>query len=384
MVFLAALALSGCGSLSTAETETVQPAVNTGETTTDTAVSANPPASGEPIAINPSQTGSDEQPPLPEEAVETLYAQEQAFIAIYQEVNPSVVHIGVSGGEGSGFVYDQQGYIVTNNHVVAGGGEIVVAFADGSIVPAQLVGTDPDSDLAVIKVNVTAEELAPVVMADSDQLKVGQIVIAIGNPFGLSGTMTTGIISSLDRELEGSQYIIPDVIQTDAAINPGNSGGPLLDLQGRVIGVNSAIRSAVNSSSGVGFAVPANIVQAVVPQLIASGAVSHPWLGITGSTLTQSASEQLGLGSTVQGVLVSSVVANGPAAKAGLRGADNFSTGSADIIMTINDHPMQGIEDLVGYLVQHTVVGQTVTLELLRDGNRITVPLTLEARPSDG
>jgi S1-C subfamily serine protease len=289
----------------------------------------------------------------------------------------------VSGGEGSGFVYDQQGYIVTNNHVVAGGGEIAVAFADGRIAEAQLIGTDPDSDLAVIKVNVPAAELVPVVIADSDQLKVGQIVIAIGNPFGLSGTMTTGIISSLDRELEGGQYIIPDVIQTDAAINPGNSGGPLLDLQGRVIGVNSAIRSAVNSSSGVGFAVPANIVQATVPQIIASGSVSHPWLGISGGDITQSVAEQLGLDSTVHGVLVSSVIAGGPAAEAGLRGSNNFAS-AGDIITNINDHDVQGIEDLIGYLIQHTAVGETVNLQVIRDGNTINIPLTLGARPSSG
>jgi 2-alkenal reductase len=380
IIFLIALVLTGCTGSSAQEEASTQPAVNTVETAADSAVTT---LANEESVTNPTQSEPTNTPPLPEEAIEALYAQEEAFIAIYERVNPSVVHIGVGGGQGSGFVYDQQGHIVTNNHVVAGGGQMAVAFADGRVVEAKLIGTDPDSDLAVIKVDLPAAQLIPVTLADSDQLKVGQIVIAIGNPFGLSGTMTTGIISSLDRELDGAQYLIPDVIQTDAAINPGNSGGPLLDLQGRVIGVNSAIRSASNSSSGVGFAVPANIVQAVAPQLIATGSVSHPWLGIVGGTLTPNAIEELGLSGSTGGVIISSVVANGPAEAAGLRGGNGQGLGG-DIITAIDGRPVQLFQDLLGYIVQHTAVGQTVTLEVLRDGNTITVPLTLGARPSGG
>jgi 2-alkenal reductase len=381
IILMLSLALMGCAGLTAQDEAITQPAVNTVETVPDSAVITAPPASEE-TSTNSAQT-EPPAPPLPEEGIESLFAQEEAFIAIYERVNPSVVHIGVGGGQGSGFVYDRQGHIVTNNHVVAGAGQIAVAFADGRIVEAELVGTDPDSDLAVIKVDVPTEQLVPVTIADSDQLNVGQIVIAIGNPFGLSGTMTTGIISSLDRELDGAQYLIPDVIQTDAAINPGNSGGPLLDLQGHVIGVNSAIRSASNSSSGVGFAVPANIVQAVAPQLIATGSVSHPWLGIAGGTLSPNAIEELGLNGSTGGVIISSVVANGPAEAAGLRGGNGQGLGG-DIITAIDGRRVQLFDDLLGYIVQHTTVGQTVTLEVLRDGNTITVPLTLGARPSSG
>ena len=385
IVFLIGLALTGCAGFGERGEAITQPAFNDRETAPDTAVVPNPPAAeptvAEPIAPSPSQNQT--QTPISQDGLAALYAQEQAFINIYEQVNPAVVHIGVGGGQGSGFVYDTQGHIVTNNHVVEGGGQIVVAFADGRQEPAQLIGTDPDSDLAIIRVNVPANELSPITLADSDQLKVGQIVIAIGNPFGLSGTMTTGIISSLDRELEGNRYLIPDVIQTDAAINPGNSGGPLLDLQGRVIGVNSAIRSASNSSSGVGFAVPANIVQAVAPQLIANGTVSHPWLGISGGALSSNGAEQLGLSESATGVIVSTVTAGGPAAAAGLRGGNTQGFGG-DIITAIDGQPVQAVEDLLGYLVQHTAVGQIVTLDVLRNGEAITIPLTLGARPSSG
>ncbi|MCA9808670.1 MAG: trypsin-like peptidase domain-containing protein, partial [Cyanobacteria bacterium HKST-UBA06] len=217
-------------------------------------------------------------------------------------------------------------HIVTNNHVVADGGPIQVNFANGRSVPATLIGTDPDSDVAVIQVDVPANELTVVPLGDSDSLKVGQIVIAIGSPFGLDNTMTTGIVSGLSRTLPGgasaSRYQVPDVIQTDAAINPGNSGGPLLDLNGRVIGINTAIESPVRASSGVGFAVPVNVVKAVVPQIISGEQVQHPWLGIAGGTITPAAAEQMGLNSEQRGVIVSTVTAGGPAAQAGLRGGD--------------------------------------------------------------
>jgi 2-alkenal reductase len=386
-------AMTGCAGLSAQDEAVTQPVAD---------VADNPliqPSNSE----SPNLASSDSYPaPAGETAVDTpapnaapaavqvpdaLYAQQDAFISIYEHANPAVVHIAVNGGQGSGFIIDQQGHIVTNNHVVEGAGFIVVSFADGRTEEARLIGRDADSDLAVIQVDVPASQLTALALADSDHLQVGQIVIAIGNPFGLSGTMTTGIISSLDRELDGGIapgggiYRIPDIIQTDAAINPGNSGGPLLDLEGHVVGVNSAIRSSSNSSSGIGFAVPANIVQAVVPQIIANGTVSHPWLGIAGGTLTEDIAGQLGLSSDARGVLVSTVAAGGPAANAGLQGSDP-ANGRGDIIVSINDQPVNKFDDLLGYIVQHTVVGQTVNVQVLRNGEVLTVPLTLGARPS--
>ena len=326
--------------------------------------------------------------------------EEAALINLYEQNNPSVVHILVlsnaGSGQGSGFVYDTQGHIVTNNHVVEGAQQIVVTFADDTQAAATVVGTDVQSDLAVIQVDVPADELNPVALGDSEALRVGQTVIAIGNPFGLEGTMTTGIVSALGRQLpagsstpNGSQYVIPDIVQTDAAINPGNSGGPLFNLQGEVIGVNTAIESAVRSSSGVGYAVPSNIVDNVVPQLISSGRVQHPYLGISGMTLSSQVAEALGLSSDQRGVLISQVVNGGPAAQAGLRGATRQADLNGltiplggDIITSVDGKAVEQFDDLLGYIVQHTQVGQTITLGVLRDGQAQTVQLTLAARPS--
>jgi len=260
-----------------------------------------------------------------------------------------------------------------------------VIFADDDQLEATLVGRDPDSDLAVLKVEAEPGALTPVVLGDSDALKVGQSVIAIGNPFGLANSMTTGIVSGLGRLLpsaqapNGASYNIPDIIQTDAAVNPGNSGGPLLDLRGNVIGVNSAIASPVRGSSGVGYAIPANIVKVVVPQLISSGRVAHPWLGITGGTLTAAMAETLGFNRDQRGVIVSGITPDGPADQAGLRG--NPDQGG-DVIVGIEDEPVDEFDDLLSYIVQQTQVGQTVTLHILRDGQSRDVPLTLQARPS--
>ncbi len=349
-------------------------------------------------AIDTPLTQTD-TPTLAEELPWGFTEEEWTLISLYEQNNPSVVHIRVAGssgsGEGSGFVFDTLGHIVTNNHVVAGARQIVVTFADDTQAAATIIGTDPQSDLAVIKVDVPAQSLVPVTLGDSEQLRVGQTVIAIGNPFGLEGTMTTGIISALGRQLpsgvqtvNGSQYVIPDIIQTDAAINPGNSGGPLFNLQGQVVGVNTAIESAVQSSAGVGYAIPANIVATVVPQLIRSGRVQHPWLGIAGTTLSGQVAELLGLGQEQRGILVSQVVTGGPAAAAGLRGASRQIdiNGLAvpvggDIITSVDNRTITKFDDLLGYIVQHTQVGQTISLGILRDGQPQTVQLTLSARP---
>ena len=343
----------------------------------------------------------------------SLLDLEQEFVGVYERVNPSVVNIRVTsngsipqvpsldipsipqGGQGSGFVYDTSGHVVTNNHVVDGADRIVVTFADGMEAQARLVGTDPNADLAVIKVDVDAARLEPATLADSDALKVGQIVIAIGNPFGLQGSMTTGIVSGLERDLRtdartpsGASYTIPDIIQTDAAINPGNSGGPLLNLKGEVIGVNTAIESPVRASSGVGYAVPVNIVKRIVPELIADGKVEYPWLGVSGQTLIPGVAKAMGLSEDQRGVLVIEAVSGGPAAQAGLKGSQEQATidgqtvpVGGDVIVGIDDQTVEKFDDLLGYIVQKAKVGQTVTLRILRGGETQDIEVTLGERP---
>ncbi|NLV74362.1 MAG: PDZ domain-containing protein [Chloroflexi bacterium] len=328
---------------------------------------------------------------------------------LYQRINPSVVNIRVASqamnldssegpsyavGEGSGFVYDDQGHIVTNNHVVEGAQMVYVTFWDDTSLPAKVIGTDPDSDLAVIQVDTDIEHAVPLVLGDSDLVRVGQEVIAIGNPFGLQGTMTLGIISALGRTIpagartsSGAVYTIPDIIQTDAAINPGNSGGPLLNMEGEVIGVNAAIESASASNAGIGFAIPSNIVKKVVPVLIETGSYQHPRLGISTFTISQPVAEALGMGPDQRGVMVVKIAADSPAERAGLRAATgttqvmggNVPTGG-DIIIQIDGTDVNKFDDLISYLTRYTEVGQTIQLTILRNGSTITVELVLDAR----
>lgn len=295
---------------------------------------------------------------------------------------------------GSGFVWDKQGDIVTNNHVVSGADKIEVTFSDGTIVPATLVGADPDSDLAVLKVDVAASQLQPVQLADSTAVKVGQLAIAIGDPFGLEGTMTTGIISAVGRSLPVDQnstqsYSIPDVIQTDAPINPGNSGGVLVDALGQVLGVTSAIESPVRANAGIGFAIPSAIVNNVVPSLIKDGKYVHTWLGLSGTTLIPDLAKPMNLDAGQRGALVEEVMPNSPAEKAGLQGSskqvtiDGISTNvGGDVITAIDGQPVVSMEDLIAYLARSTQVGQKVTLTILRNGKQQSVDVTLEARPT--
>jgi serine protease Do len=356
-------------------------------------------------------------------SADAVAALEGVLEQIYTQVNPSVVNIQVSqtvetaipafpeipgfpqspvpqGPQtqqalGSGFVWDKEGHIVTNNHVVDGADKITVTFYDGTTVPAEVTGTDPDSDLAVIKVDVPTNQLRPVQMADSTQVKVGELAIAIGNPFGLEGTMTVGIVSALGRSLpvqsdaiQGPTYTIPDIIQTDAPINPGNSGGVLVDDTGRVIGVTAAIESAVQSNAGIGFVIPSQIVQKVVPALIETGHYEHPWLGISGTTLSPELAQAMGLDPDQRGVLAIDVTANSPADKAGLHGSDRQveieglqGRVGGDVIVAVDGNPVRGFDDLITYLTRNTEVGQTITLTVLRGGKEETVSLTLEARP---
>lgn len=378
------ITLAACGATETAVTNPITQTINTlnEEVQPDTAVldqnDSVVETAVEPISSVPQTTATD---PLAD-----LFAEEQAFVSVYEHVNPAVVNIVVGNGQGSGFLFDATGHIVTNNHVVEGGGNIVVNFDDGRQLAATVIGTDVASDLAVIQVDASKiSDIIPVSLADSDALKVGQIVIAIGSPFGLQSSMTTGIISALDRMFpgavgpNGASFQIPNIIQTDAAINPGNSGGPLLNLHGEVIGVNTAIESPVRGSSGIGYAVPANIVSNIVPQIIANGRVETPWLGISGGIITQEAAVALGLPANQTGLLIGDVITGGPAAAAGLRGGNN-----PDLIIGVDNQPIIEFDDLLGYLVQHTTVGQTIELQILRDGQPQTINVTLLARPSAG
>jgi serine protease Do len=313
-----------------------------------------------------------------------------------QQQAPDTGQAPVGEALGSGFVWDKEGHIVTNNHVVADASTIEVTFADGTTVPAKLVGADPDSDLAVLKIDTSAVQVQPIQLADSKQVKVGQLAIAIGNPFGLEGTMTTGIISALGRTMpanegatNGPSYSIPDIIQTDAPINPGNSGGVLLNDQGQVVGVTFAIESSSRSNSGIGFVIPASIVGRVVPSLISSGTYQHPYLGISGGNLSPSLAKAMNLKSTQRGALVGDVVANGPADKAGLLGSNKQATVEGqqlpvggDVIIAINGETIKSMDDLIAYLSANTSVGDKITMTILRDGKQQDVDVTLGARPA--
>jgi len=286
---------------------------------------------------------------------------------------------------GSGFVYDTNGRLITNNHVVDGAKTVDVTFVDGNTYSAKVVGTDAFSDIAVLQItdNFTGESLAPLSLGDSTQLQVGQQVIAIGNPFGLSDTMTTGIVSQVGRLLPNQEmgFSIPDAIQTDAAINPGNSGGPLLNIQGELIGVNTAIRSSTGEFSGIGFAIPSSAVARIVPHLVQEGKYDHPWLGMAGESLTPDLAEQLGLPRGAKGVAVSSVSPGGPADNAGIIGSAQNDKPAGDIITSIDGHQVKRIEDIIFYIEEHASVGDKVTITIMRDGHSQDVAATLQARP---
>ncbi len=388
------------------------------------------PISNPIVQTKPNVAQATPLPPVaPIQANSLLAAYEATLENVYAQVSPSVVNIRVvlnsntdnSGNVpnipnipgfptlpqlpqtpqfgqalGSGFVWDQQGNIVTNNHVVEGANKIDVTFSDGTVATGKVVATDPYSDLAVVKVDMPADQLRPVQMADSRQTKVGELTIAIGNPFGLAGTMTTGIISALGRTypvdsgiLSGPSYSIPDVIQTDAPINPGNSGGVLVNDQGQVLGVTFAIESSTRSSSGIGFVIPSAIVEKVIPSLIQNGKFDHPYIGISGAELIPDLATAMGLKAGQRGALIEEVTANGPAAKAGLNASTkqvdiNGTTQNVggDVITAIDGQPVKSMDDLISYLSDSTTVGQKVTLTILRDGKEMKVDVTLGVRPS--
>ena len=386
LLFLVSFFLSACSGVSIFET-----------------AAPNPPQA---VAITPRPTVLPT--PLPDSIIIEADAEEALLINLYERVNPSVVNIDIAGrvgsaltefGSGSGFVLDTEGHILTNNHVVEDADRIYVTFADDVVAEARLVGRDAASDLAVIQVAQRDDiVLHPVELGDSDQVKAGQRVVAIGNPFGLAGTMTVGIVSAVGRTLPGDtfessagRYSNPDIIQTDAQINPGNSGGPLLDSSGRVIGVNTAIRtdSDNRANSGVGFAVPVNTVKRIVPQLIATGRVAYPYLGITSDNHFTLAELSLELDLPVRrGVLVAEVVSDGPAAQAGLFGGSDDVTvrglpvrTGGDIIISIDGDPIDSFDQMISYLFNRTQIGQVIRVAFIRDGQMLETNLTVGERP---
>jgi S1-C subfamily serine protease len=342
---------------------------------------------------------------LPEGLLAQVDEEDALLANLYQRANPAVVYIEVLAdargilipfGTGSGFVIDTAGHIVTNNHVVEEADAIRVTFSDGRMVDAQVQGRDPYADLAVLRVDVPPDQLVPLELGDSSTLQVGQRVIAIGNPFGLDGTMTVGVVSALGRTLpsevlqSGGYFSNPEIIQTDAAINPGNSGGPLLDIRGRVVGVNYSIRSTTGTNSGIGFAVPVNTVKRIVPHLIEEGTYRYPYLGITSQSVLSLAELAGPLELPVtRGVLVSEVTPGAAAAEAGLRGGDREVEvmgvpvkAGGDIIVAIDGYELLDFDDLIAYLVRETEVGQEVMLTVIRDGKYLEIPMTLGERPN--
>ncbi len=363
--------------------------------------------SARPTATAPAATPAPAVilPPIdPNGDVET-----QINVRVYEQANPSVVAVRVldtatmeqapdpdirpfffDSGEGSGFVLDADGHIVTNRHVVDDAKSVVVQFYDGIRAPAEVIGVDADSDLAVLKVDPEGLDLRPLPLGDISDLKVGSRILVIGNPFGNANTLTTGIISALGRQIDlpNSQFVLPEVIQTDAAINPGNSGGPMLNDSGKVIGVTFMLQSTDASNSGVGFGIPVYFVDRVSQAIIADGSYQHPWLGIRGTSISPFEARQLNL-PVETGVLVSEALADGPAIKAGVRGGNetvnlegvDFVVGG-DIITAVDGQPVKVFDDLLAYLSRYGEPGTVVTLSVLRDGEPLDIEVTLEVRPT--
>ena len=317
------------------------------------------------------------------------------LVELFEKSEEGVVKIQVErdgqnrGSQGSGFVYDNLGHIITNAHVVDGATKATVTFLDGSQYDAEIIGKDKFTDIAVIKVNEKPRLLHPLQIGDSSQLQVGEQVAAIGNPFGLSGSMTSGIVSQMGRLLpsQDSGFSIPDVIQTDAAINPGNSGGPLLNLRGEVVGINTAIQSSSGEFSGVGFAIPSNTAIKIVPSLIEDGEYHHPWIGISGRDIDPDLARVLEL-KDAKGFLIITVVDGSPADKAGLKGmtATQVIDGKeypadGDIIISVDDKEVRKISDILIHLQREKSVGDTMVLGVLRDGEFMHISLELVERP---
>ncbi len=360
--------------------------------------------------LTPSDPGSPSIPEQPQQFVPAFapgegdaLAQQDALVQLYEQVSPGIVAIQattLSGGSlGSGFVFDGQGHIVTNFHVVEGATQVEVDFMSGYKVFGTVIGTDLDSDLAVIKLDAPPEELHPLPLGDSSILRVGQTVVAIGNPFGLSGTMTVGIISALGRTLDsahtspdGNFFTAGDIIQTDAAINPGNSGGPLINLNGEVIGVNRAIRTTAFTetgepvNSGIGFAISVNIIRRVVPVLIELGKYDYPYLGISSmDDMSLDMINALGL-TSFTGAYVTSVTPNSPADLAGILAGDQQTNvqgifAGGDLIIAADGQTIHRFDDLLAYLITNKAPGEVIVLNILRGDLNLDISITLGKRP---
>ena len=293
----------------------------------------------------------------------------------------------LTGGVGSGFVYDDIGHIITNDHVIYDAKKITITFVDGEAFLAEIVGSDPYTDIAVIRVNSTIAMLNPLSIGNSNNLKVGEQVATIGNPFGLSGSMTSGIVSQIGRLLpQESGYSIPDVIQTDAAINPGNSGGPLLNMDAKVVGINTAIQSASGEFAGIGFAVPSATIKKIVPVLIETGEFKHPWIGIQGHDVDPELAKVRELGSS-KGFLIMAVIEGSPADLGGLLGVtetveidDREYPIDGDIIISVDGIEVRKISDILVHLQRNKVIGDSMELEVLRNGEILDITITLEER----
>jgi S1-C subfamily serine protease len=325
------------------------------------------------------------------------YSNNLSLSEIFEISEPGVVRVNVQrtssvdgvGGVGSGFVFDKKGHIITNAHVVNDATKVVVTFLDGRSYNAEIIGVDEYTDIAVIKVNADLSLLQPVLLGDSSTLKVGEKIAAIGNPFGLSGSMTSGIVSQLGRLLPTeNQYSIPDVIQTDAAINPGNSGGPLLNMMGGVVGINTAIQSATGEFTGVGFAIPSQTVAKIVPTLIENGEYKHPWIGVSGRDIDPDLARVLEVTDAI-GFLIVTVVEDSPASKAGLIGSEktievegvNYPIGG-DIILAVDGIEVRQIDDILIHLQRAKSIGDEMVLEVLRDNRTTNITIILQERPN--
>jgi S1-C subfamily serine protease len=319
---------------------------------------------------------------------------------LFDKAEPSVVQVSATsdtseqGKLGSGFVYDDNGHIVTNLHVASGSNQLDVTFADGTVYSATVIGSDPFTDLAVLYLkDAPKDKLVPLPLADSTKIRVGEQVAAIGNPFGLSSSMTAGIVSGVGRLIPSQDsgplpFFIPDIVQTDAPINPGNSGGPLLDTRGEVIGINTAIRSTTGEFAGIGFAVPSNTISKVVPSLIKSGKFQHPWVGISGADMTPALAKALNL-KEPRGVLVVDVIGGSPAEKAGIKAGTNTVRVDGrqvplggDIVLELDGHQVRKVDDILVYLQREKSVGDTMDVTVLRNGQLQHINLHLDARPS--
>ncbi len=371
--------------------------------TPDTVTDAGPPnaiipAAGdvresEAVQVLPDPDGvrNAAQPEAMRDSLGTLSLAE-----IFEKSEPGVVRVNVqkvvmnNSGQtiGSGFIFDTMGHVITNAHVVRDAQKVTVTFLDGRSYNADIIGADESADVAVMWVEADASLLHPLVLGDSSSLRVGDSVAAIGNPFGLSGSMTAGIVSQLGRLIpSGTGFSIPDVIQTDTAINPGNSGGPLLNMKGETVGINTAIQSTTGEFAGVGFAIPSQTVKKIVPILVETGQYRHPWVGISGTDIYPDMADVLGLDDAI-GFLIVTVVEDSPASDAGLQGSDetvqvdgiDYQVGG-DIILSVDGNEVRKIDDILIHLQREKTVGDEMILGILRDGQAINVTIVLQARP---